>query len=115
MKKQLIIIAIISLFSVDAFALTPGQMRVAKANPGQNYGGMMWNGSAFVPYVGGNIDAKIVTVDVPSGVPTQAQMESAVAQDLPGSMAAVQKAQSNIGVEPSNTPNQTVYNYIMGQ
>lgn len=100
MKKQLFLFVVVSLIStqIDASAAQrKAQLRaeIAKGPVGV-VSGSGTNGGT-------------------SGVPTQAQMESAVAQDLPGSMAAVQKAQSNIGVEPSNTPNQTVYNYIMGQ
>ncbi|MBP6892214.1 hypothetical protein KBB68_01395 [Candidatus Babeliales bacterium] len=105
MKKQLFLFVVVSLIStqIDASAAQrKAQLRaeIAKGPVGVVSGRGSGSG-------GGN--------QFGSAGATQAQMESAVAQDLPGSMAAVQKAQSNIGVEPSNTPNQTVYNYIMGQ
>lgn len=45
---------------------------------------------------------------------TRAQMETAVALKPADALAAVQKAIANINLDPSQNPDATVYNYIMG-
>lgn len=116
MKKQIIIMMFVSFaLSLDIYAsLSDGQKAALKNNPGMVIKGMTWNGSAIVPV--GSVPVK---TDASGGgsasivsAASKAQMETAVAADPAGALAACQEAINNMGIKPSGTSNSTVKSYI---
>ena len=101
MKKQLMIMVIASLLTIDAFALSPGQMRIAKENPFTNVAGQMWNGSAFVPYVAGGGSGQ-QTKPVNAGGGGGGNPNQAAADALAACDQAVQKLQAMSGLSGGN-------------